>query len=91
MSDIPIDRLRAVPAAGGGAADLNRSLRSEDLQPGAAVRGIVPDALVRVAGVQWSGDDAIELTYKTAIGRVANELVYRHDEPRLELAEQGWP
>ena len=31
------------------------------------------------------------LTYKTPTGKVANELLYRHDEPRLELVEQGRP
>ena len=31
------------------------------------------------------------LTYRTAVGRVANELLDRHDEPREELVEQGRP
>ncbi len=63
----------------------------EDLQPNAAVRGILPDALVTVVSVQWFGSEALELTYKTPAGKVANELVYRHDEPRLEVVEQGRP
>src|SRR5215210_7480885 len=63
----------------------------EDLQPNAAVRGILPDALVTVVSVQWFGSEALELTYKTPAGRVANELVYRHDEPRLEVVEHGRP
>jgi len=46
---------------------------------------------VSVVNVQWYGTEALELTYKTASGRVANELLYRHDEPRLELVEQGRP
>jgi SNF2 family DNA or RNA helicase len=62
-----------------------------DLQPQAAVRGIVPDQLVTVVNVQWFGSEALELTYKTAAGKVANELLYRHDEPRIELVEQGRP
>jgi superfamily II DNA or RNA helicase len=66
-------------------------IKLEDLQPNAAVRGIVPDALVVVVSVQWFGSEALELTYKTASGKVANELVYRHDEPRLDLVEQGRP
>jgi SNF2 family DNA or RNA helicase len=66
-------------------------MKLEQLQPNAAVRGIVPDALVVVVSVQWFGSEALELTYKTASGKVANELVYRHDEPRLELVEQGKP
>lgn len=63
----------------------------EQLQTNAALRGIVPDALVTVVNVQWFGSEALELTYKTADGKVANELLYRHDEPRLEIVEQGRP
>ena len=63
----------------------------EDLQPNAAVRGILTDGLVVVVSVQWFGSQAIELTYKTPDGKVANELLYRTDEARLEVAEQGQP
>jgi SNF2 family DNA or RNA helicase len=66
-------------------------MKLEQLQANASVRGIVPDALVTVVSVQWFGSEALELTYKTAVGKVANELLYRHDEPRLELMEQGRP
>ena len=66
-------------------------IKLEELQPGAAVRGIIPDAMVVVVSVQWFGSEALELTYKTPTGKVANELLYRHDEPRLELVEQGRP
>jgi len=66
-------------------------MKLEELLPNAAVRGIIPDALVTVVNVQWFGSEALELTYKTPTGKVANELLYRHDEPRLELVEQGRP
>src|SRR3989304_6203125 len=65
--------------------------RLEDLQPNGAGRVILPDALVSVVSVQWFGSEALELTYKTPAGKVANELLYRHDEPRLEVVEQGRP
>lgn len=65
--------------------------RLEELKPNAAVRGILPDALATVVSVQWFGSEALELTYKTPTGKVANELLYRHDEPRLEVVEQGRP
>ncbi len=65
--------------------------RLEALQPNAAVRGILPDCLVTVVGVQWFGSEALELTYKDPAGKVANQLLYRHDEPRLEVAVQGHP
>ena len=66
-------------------------MKLEDLQPNAAVRGILPDAQVTVVNVQWYGSEALELTYKTPAGKVANELLYRHDEPRLEIVEHGRP
>src|SRR5437763_13556324 len=66
-------------------------IQLEDLQPSAAVRGILPDSLVTVVSVQWFGSEALELTYKSAAGKVANELLYRHDEPRIEVVELGRP
>ena len=65
--------------------------RLEDLTPTAAVRGILPDQTVTVVSVQWFGSAALELTYKGPSGRVANELLYRHDEPRLQVVEHGRP
>ena len=66
-------------------------MRLEELQPNAAVRGLLPDSSVTVVTVQWFGSEALELTYKDPSGRVANTLLYRHDEPRLELVEEGRP
>ena len=66
-------------------------MKLEDLQVHASIKGIIPDALVTVVSVQWFGSEALELTYKTAAGKVANELLYRHDEPRIDLVEQGRP
>ncbi|MEZ4651974.1 MAG: hypothetical protein R3E97_24870, partial [Candidatus Eisenbacteria bacterium] len=63
----------------------------EQLQPNAALRGILPDCAVTVVNVQWFGSEALELTYKDPAGKVANVLLYRHDESRLELVEAGRP
>src|SRR5438477_1536276 len=63
----------------------------EDLQPNASVRGILPDQLVTVTSVQWFGSEALELTYKDSTGRLGNQLLYRHDEPRLEVVEASRP
>ena len=65
--------------------------RLEDLQPNASLKGVLPDCHVTVVAVQWYGSEALELTYKDPTGKVANELLYRHDEPRLEIVEQGRP
>ena len=53
--------------------------------------GIHPDGVVTVVSVQWFGSEALELTYKTPEGAVANELLYRHDEERLEIVDRGLP
>lgn len=65
--------------------------RLEELQVNASVRGILPDSLVTVVGVQWFGSEALEMTYKDPSGRIANVLLYRDDEPRLEVVERGRP
>ena len=63
----------------------------EDLRPNASVQGVLPNALVTVVSVQWHGSEALELTYKDPAGKVANELLFRHDESRISVAEQGRP
>src|SRR3972149_4087804 len=66
-------------------------IKLDDLQPNATIRGILPDTLVTVISVQCFGSEALELTYKDPSGRVANQRLYRHDEPRLEVVEHGRP
>src|SRR6266566_5702349 len=44
-----------------------------------------------IVSVQWLGSEALELTYKSPNGKVANELLYRHDEERIEVVELGRP
>jgi hypothetical protein len=69
----------------------NKMARLEELQPETVVRGILPDASVSVVNVEWHGSDALTLVYRGPNGRVADEILYRHDEPRLEIAEAGRP
>jgi len=66
-------------------------MRLENLQPDGIVRGILPDASVTVVSVEWHGSDALTLVYRGPNGRVADEILYRHDEPRLEVVEAGRP
>lgn len=63
----------------------------DDLTPDTSVGGILPDGLVTVVSVKWFGSEALELTYKDSAGKLANQLLYRHDEPRLEVAVVGRP
>src|SRR5438445_12321940 len=65
--------------------------RLEDITSGAAIKGSLPESLVRAINIQWFGSEALELTYKDASGRVGNQLLYRHDEPRFEVVAVGRP
>jgi hypothetical protein len=89
-SHVHIERLagyNSKEVAGGGES----LAKLDDLRPHAVVRGVLPDAAVTVVSVQWFGSDALELTYKDPSGRVGNVLLYRDDEPRLEVVEAGRP
>ncbi|MDE0072094.1 MAG: helicase-related protein, partial [Caldilineaceae bacterium] len=66
-------------------------MKLEELTTNAAVAGILGDSLVTVVNVQWYGEAAVELTYKTPAGEVANELLYREDETRISIAQQARP
>jgi SNF2 family DNA or RNA helicase len=72
-------------------SEIDAMTRLEDLTPNAAIRGIIPDQTVTVVNTQWFGSEALELTYKDPSGKVANELLYRYDESRIELVESGRP
>ena len=63
----------------------------EELTSGCVIRGILPNGVVTVVNTQWFGSDCVEVTYKTAEGQLGNELLYRHDEPRLEVVQAGRP
>jgi superfamily II DNA or RNA helicase len=63
--------------------------RLEDLTKGASVKGVHPDQTVTVVDVHWHGSAVVELTYRDATGRVAQELLYRDREPTLEIIEAG--
>lgn len=66
-------------------------MKLEDLQPETSVKGILPDASVTVVNADWHGSDALTLIYRGPDGRVADEILYRHDESRLEILASGRP
>ena len=72
-------------------SDSRKTLKLEDLQPGTTVRGIHPAATVTVVNLQWHGADALTLIYRPPSGQVAEQVLYRDDESRLEVVEQGRP
>ncbi len=64
----------------------------ESLTSGTLVRGVSLDGPAEIVSIKWFGDSAIELTYKMpSTGRVDTCLLYRDDEPSLEVLERGLP
>jgi SNF2 family DNA or RNA helicase len=66
-------------------------MQLEDLSPNATIRGVLPNTSVSIVSVQWHGSDAVTIVYRDPLGKVADEVLYRHDEPRLEKVEEGRP
>lgn len=66
-------------------------MKLEDLKSGSKIRGIVLGEPVTVVHVQWVGSNAIEFTFKRQNGEVNSRLLYRDNEPQLELMETGTP
>ncbi|MFZ2361593.1 MAG: helicase-related protein [Anaerolineae bacterium] len=65
--------------------------RLEELTRGARVKGLLPGISVTIVDVQWHGASAVELTFKDLDGRPGNQLLFRDDEARLEIAAEGQP
>src|SRR5262245_48038354 len=66
-------------------------VRLENIISGVVIRGILPDESVTVEKVDWHGSDAITLVYRRADGRLADEMLFRPDESRLEIVQLGRP
>jgi superfamily II DNA or RNA helicase len=66
-------------------------LKLEDIQKDAQVRGIQGDEVVRVVQVEPVGESALTVYYKDSQGRLAEQMLFRSDEARLELAQAGRP
>ena len=62
----------------------------DELTAGATLRAVLPDSDVSVVNVQWFGSDALQLTYESPTGQLANETplsfrtsrVYRRTQTR---------
>ena len=63
-------------------------MKLEELQPDAAVRGILPNGTVEVVSVQWHGSEALTLIYRPPSGgnRRGDPLPARRGAPRSRRA-----
>ena len=65
--------------------------RLEDITVGSNVLGIEGTEPVSIVAVQWYGTNVIEVTYKDNKGQAGNTLIYRENEPSLEVQENRLP
>ena len=61
----------------------------EDIGPGAMVAGIVPGEPVQVVSIDWIGNQAVNLVYRTADSEVSETTLFRDDQSRLRIDERG--
>jgi hypothetical protein len=66
-------------------------MKLEELQPNTVIRGLLPEGAATVVSVQWHGSDALTVVYRGTDGRVADEVLFRHDEARLAVVKAGRP
>ncbi|MBO9421682.1 RNA polymerase-associated protein RapA [Labrenzia sp. THAF191b] len=61
----------------------------EDVKNGASICGIASARPAHVVSVDWIGDQAINVVYRDHNGTVAESVLYRDDEHRLEVEQSG--
>jgi SNF2 family DNA or RNA helicase len=59
--------------------------RLEDITVGANVTGLTGNVSVSIVAVKWHGTNAITVTYKNSTGNVAEQILFREDEERLDV------
>lgn len=61
----------------------------ENLTVGCLVQGLVNNESVQVVAVKWHGSNVLELTFKDSKGNLANQLLYREDEAKIEIKDSN--
>lgn len=67
------------------------SAKLEDIKNGASVRGVASTQAVQIVSVDWIGDQAINVVFRDHNGAVAETVLYRDDEHRLDVEQSGRP
>jgi hypothetical protein len=63
----------------------------EDLSTGTRLTGLVASGVATVESIQWVGEQALKVIFRDGEGQLGERLLYRDDEPSLELVEMGRP
>jgi hypothetical protein len=65
--------------------------RLEEITVNSLVRGILPNSTVTIKHVQMFGNETLEVTYVDGEGKPSAQLLFRDQEPNLELVRQTRP
>ena len=63
----------------------------EEMKAGTYIKGLTPNGTAKVVNLEWFGDQAIKVTFEDSAGKVGNRLVFRNEEPNLEVVNSGRP
>lgn len=66
-------------------------IKLEDIKKDAQIRGIQGEEIVRIVQTEPVGEHALTIYYKDSQGRLNEQMLFRSDEARLEMAEAGRP
>lgn len=60
-----------------------------EIKTGAEIKGLSPSGIAKVVSVQWYGDQAAQIVYEYGNGKIDSRIVYRNEEPTLEIVSEG--
>ena len=66
-------------------------IKLEDIKKDAQIRGIQGEEIVRIVQTEPVGEHALTIYYKDSQGRLNEQMLFRSDEARLEMAQAGRP
>ena len=65
--------------------------RLEDIHAGTRMTGIAAAGVATIKSVRWFGEQALEVTFRGNGNQLGERLLYRDDEPTLDVIEAGRP
>ena len=62
-------------------------MKLEDVCGGQRLSGVIPGDTITVIAAQRHGQDALELTFRSTVGTIAQQILFRGDEQRIQIAQ----
>lgn len=55
------------------------------------INGLIPGMTVEIVSTDSVGDDAVNIVYRTPDGKLGDRMLFKGDEAKLSIAEEGLP